>query len=158
MIIDAAELCVSNLTGQGRVLCIDYGDRRVGIALSDINWIISSPYTVLESNGIYPKLQTIIVEKSVVLIVVGLPHSLSGGCKGKQLEKVRKFVTKLETITETTITYWDERLSTVSASHFLDEANIKNRNKKVYIDKVAASLILTGFLDYCSLRTKQLQD
>ena len=156
MIIDAEELCIPYLIGRGRVLCIDYGDMRVGLALSDINWIISSPYSVAESHGIYPILNEIISEKSVVLIVVGFPHSLNGGCNGKQLEKVKKFVKKLETLTETTITYWDERLSTVSASHFLDEANIRNRNKKVYIDKIAASLILTGFLDYCSMKLKQL--
>ena len=154
MIVEAEELCLSLLKGKGRVLCIDYGDRRVGLALSDVNWIISSPYAVLESHGIYPKIKKIIVEKSVVLMVIGLPCSLNGGFNGKQLEKVKKFVKKLETETETTITYWDERLSTVSASHFLYEANINKRNQTGYIDKVAASLILTGFLDYCSRKIK----
>ncbi|MBQ8651168.1 MAG: Holliday junction resolvase RuvX [Alphaproteobacteria bacterium] len=151
--IDIKELCLESLKGRGRVLCIDYGDKRVGLAISDIFWTIASPMDVLESHGIYKKLIPIIKNNSVNLIIVGLPKSLSGGSAGQQLEKVQKFVCKLEELLaeqniDVKMSFWDERLSTVAANRFLEEGNISRSNRRSIIDKVAASFILRGFLDY----------
>lgn len=150
MIIDAKELCASDIKGKGRALCIDYGDRRVGIAISDINWLISSPLTVLNSHGVYGELISIIDEYEVCLIVVGTPLPLNGDASGKQLYKVKKFISKLNDIMPNMpIITWDERQSTNGAQRVLERADISRKRFKDKIDKVAASFILEGFLSYC---------
>lgn len=149
MIVDAKELCFSHLIGKCRALCIDYGDKRTGVAISDKNWIIAYPLAVLKSNGIYRALMQIMKEYDVGLIVVGAPISLSGGESGKQLEKVKYFASGLAKKTEAPIIFWDERLSTHGAARILQEANIKTRKQTAHIDKIAAGFILEGFLNYC---------
>ena len=150
MICDIKELCLSKFIGEGRALCVDYGDKRIGLAVSDIQWRISSPLVVLESHGVFPKIKKIITEYVVLLIVVGCPKSLSGGFGGMQNEKVKKFTEKLAEIYQNiSIIYWDERMSTVAAERFLLEADVSRSKKKNTIDKVAASFILCGFLNYC---------
>ena len=152
MIIDAKELNISELKGKGRTLCIDYGDKRVGIAITDITWMIASPLTALESNGIYQKLIRIIEDYKVKVIIVGLPKALNGGASGKQLDKVKRFVTKLDVLCKGAyIILWDERQSTNGAIRILDKADISRSQYKTKIDKIAASFILEGFLDYCRL-------
>ncbi len=150
MIVDARELCVGDLKGQCRALCIDYGDRRVGIAISDIDWIIASPLVVLESHGVYQKLLRLIDEYVVGVVVVGLPKALNGGCAGKQLEKVHKFVAKLDELKhDLVVVFWDERQSTNGAIRILERAEEAKSKYKAMIDKVAASFILEGFLQHC---------
>ena len=153
MIIDAKELCISDIKGKGRALCIDYGDKRVGIAITDINWIIASPLTVLDSHGIYQNLVKIIEEYKVKVIIVGLPKALNGGAIGKQLDKVKRFVTKLNVLcTGAYILLWDERQSTNGAIRILDRGDVTRSQYKTKIDKIAASFILEGFLNYCNLQ------
>lgn len=144
------ELSFATLIGKCRALCLDYGDKRVGVAVSDINWQISSPLKVFESHGVYPNILKVVSEYDVGVVVVGSPVSLNGGNSGTQLEKVKKFVKKLEQLLprDISIVYWDERLSSVAASRFLVEAEMSLSQKKKNIDKVAASFILHGFLDY----------
>lgn len=149
MIIDAKELRIGELKGKSRVLCIDYGDKRVGVAISDKNWIIASPLVVLETHKIYQKLLPIIDEYEIGLIIIGAPLALNGGTSGKQLEKVTKFAQKLDEHVQRSIVLWDERLSTHGASRILEEAEISKYHQKNHIDKIAASFILEGFLDYC---------
>ena len=151
MIVDARELCIGDLKGQCRALCIDYGDRRVGVAVSDINWVIASPLVVLESHGVYPRLLQLVGEYEVGVLVIGLPKALNGGASGKQLQKVNKFAAKLDELKhELYLVFWDERQSTNGAIRILErteEAQSKYKNK---IDKVAASFILEGFMQHCN--------
>ncbi|MDR1391290.1 MAG: Holliday junction resolvase RuvX [Holosporales bacterium] len=152
------ELCYREYIGKFRVLCLDYGDERIGIALSDLNWIIASPIKVLKSHGVYPGIFQLIAEHSVGIIVVGAPKSLSGGSFGKQFIKVGKFTEKLDELIsekniDVCIVYWDERLSTVAANRFLSESELSPLKKKKSIDKVAASFILQGFLDYMNFNS-----
>ena len=152
IINDPNELCHKTLKGNCRVLCLDYGDKRVGVAISDINWMIASPFKVLESHGVYKDLLKLIEENNIGVIVVGAPRALNGGGSGKQFEKVKKFVEKLnELLPEKLILFWDERLSSVAATRFLDEAGMNLAQKKKNIDKVAASFILQGVLNYFDL-------
>ena len=149
MLVSANELCLNDLKGKCRALCIDYGDKRVGLAISDINWKIASPLIVLDSNGIYGRLLKIIIEQEVEVIIVGAPLALNGGTTGKQLEKVKKFTENLDKKVEKPIIMWDERLSTYGADRLLTNACIPQSKRKSYIDKIAASFILEGFLHYC---------
>ncbi len=151
MITGADELCLNDLKGKYRALCIDYGDKRVGVAISDINWKIASPLVILESHGVYNRLLEIINEQKVGVIVIGAPLALNGGTSGNQLEKVKKFVENLEKKIEKPIIMWDERLSTHGANRLLTNACITKSKRKNYIDKVAASFILEGFLHYCKI-------
>ena len=149
MLVSANELCLNDLKGKCRALCIDYGDKRVGLAISDINWKIASPLIVLDSHGIYDRLLKIIIEQEVGVIIVGAPLALNGGTTGKQLEKVKKFTENLDKKVEKPIIMWDERLSTYGADRLLTNACIPQSKRKSCIDKIAASFILEGFLHYC---------
>ncbi|MBQ9335476.1 MAG: Holliday junction resolvase RuvX [Alphaproteobacteria bacterium] len=150
MIVDAKELCFSEYKGKCRALCIDYGDKRVGIAISDINWMISSPLVVLSSQGVYRGIREIVETHEVGVIVVGEPIALNGAKGGKQLEKVNKFVRKLNEMCERiAIVMWDERLSTCGAERIITGCKSRNNRDKI-IDKVAASFILEGFLEHVS--------
>ena len=149
MIASANELCLNDLKGKCRALCVDYGEKRVGVAISDINWKIASPLLVLENHGVYSRLLEIINEQDVGVIVVGAPLALNGESGGKQLEKVQRFVDNLEKKVNTPIVMWDERLSTHGADRVLTNACITKYKRRTYIDKIAASFILEGFLYYC---------
>ncbi len=154
MIIDSPkELCYSDYISNGRALCFDYGDKRIGLAISDINWQIASPFKTLSSHGIFNYVFDIFKEYDVNTVIIGAPRTLSGISAGKQFEKVKKFALKLEELIEKyklnlNIIYWDERFSSVAFNRYFDEAEMSVSKRKNNIDKVAASFILQGFLDF----------
>jgi len=153
IIDDPKELCYSDYIGHGRVLCFDYGDKRIGLAISDINWQISSPLKTLPSHGIFNNIFNIFKDYGVNVIIVGAPRTLSGVSSGKQFEKVKKFTLKLEELIKKrelnlNIIYWDERFSSVAVNRYFDESKMSVLKRKNNIDKVAASFILQGFLDF----------
>lgn len=133
--------------GRSRVLCIDYGDKRIGLALSDINWIISSPYSVVESRTGFQKIKSIVDENNISVILIGLPITLGGEEGGKQLEKVKKFAAKCQNEL-CSVVLWDERLSTSAMLHVCKEIGMSNNKRKQNIDMLSASFILDGWLQY----------
>jgi putative Holliday junction resolvase len=138
--------------GKARVLGIDYGDKRIGVALSDIGWMIASPLLVLDNHGAIKRLCSIILENLVMVVVIGLPIGLDGHSAGPQIDKVKKFAEKLEESASLDIPYikflfQDERLSSVAANRLLSEAGINLSMRQKNVDKIAASFILQGFLD-----------
>jgi putative Holliday junction resolvase len=135
-----------------RALCLDHGTRRIGVAISDIKWIISSPLTVLESCTVFKNLIQIVKEKEVGLIVVGRPVSLNGGFGGTQMKKVMIFVEKLCSLTDVDVILWDERLSTAGAINSMKDFKISQKKSRSVVDKIAASFILSGFLAFSSTR------
>ncbi|MDR1609717.1 MAG: Holliday junction resolvase RuvX [Holosporales bacterium] len=152
-------LDVSGYRGSARALCLDYGDKRIGTAVSDIDWQIASPLKVINSHGCFQEILSIIDGYSVGLVVVGMPHALNGGNAGKQREKVEKFVDKLaclvtQKFAEQTIQIitWDERYSSVEANTLLSEVRTSKKTKRTCVDKIAASLILQGMLDALTSR------
>lgn len=147
-LIDINECSLSKYKYLKRALCLDYGNKRIGVALSDIGWTIASPLTVLDSHGVFPKLLSIISKNNAGLIVVGWPLALNGGENGLQLLKVKKFIEKLQTLVNIDILLWDERLSTAGAINSISEYNLTRRESNKIIDKISASFILTGFLDH----------
>ena len=132
----------------GRVLGIDYGDSRIGLAMSDPLKIIASPFKTIRNEGNEKCLQvfqSLIKEKDVEAIVVGLPMGLKGQ-ETVQTKKVREFANLLYAL-KLPIHLEDERLSSVSAEKSMIQQNIKTGHNKGLIDQRAAAIVLQQFLD-----------
>ena len=132
----------------GRLLAIDYGARRVGLALSDPLKMIASPYRTIINNNItilIEEIETIIAAKDVELTIIGLPLGMAGQ-KTEQTKKVEEFVDKL-TDQGIIIKYEDERWSSVAAKKSMKEQNIKSGHNKDLVDQTAAAIFLQQYLD-----------
>jgi putative pre-16S rRNA nuclease len=132
----------------GRILGIDPGERRIGIALSDPAGIIASPHAVIDTRqrSFAADLREICTEFDVVLIVVGRPTSLSGH-EGPAVERAKRVAETAHSATGLPIVYVDERFTTKQAERALLEGNVRRAERKKMIDKVAASFILQTYLD-----------
>ena len=132
----------------GRILGLDVGDRRIGVAVSDEMHWIASPHSVYTRVGYGPDvkhMQQLCRETGAALIVCGLPRNMDGS-EGFQAEKVKAFAQKL-TESGLTVAFQDERLSTVSAHQALIEGGMRREERKGTVDKVAAAVILQTYLD-----------
>ena len=134
----------------GRVMALDVGDVRIGIAVSDLMGIIANPletYTRKGNLDIDAKyIADLAKSKEVSLFISGLPLGLKGQ-ENEQTAKTREFVDKLKTICDIPVEYLDERFTTLSAERVLIEGNVRRENRKKVIDKVAATIILQNYLD-----------
>jgi putative Holliday junction resolvase len=131
-----------------RVLGLDIGDRRIGVALSDPQGILASPLTVInrrDENLDLKAIKDIINKQQVGQVIVGLPLSLDGSL-GQQAEKVEDFAQKLGGQVEIPVEYRDERLTTVLAERLVQASGGK-KAKKAGRDAQAAAIILQGYLD-----------
>ncbi len=132
-----------------RSLGLDIGDKRIGVALSDSQGILASPFTIINRKDERLDIEAItgiISQKQVEQIIVGLPRSMDGSI-GKQAEKVKAFTQKLCEHTDLPVQFRDERLTTVSAKRLRQAVNRKKTREKVRYDAIAAALILQGYLD-----------
>ncbi len=132
-----------------RLLGLDVGDKRIGIALSDESAFIASPRETLERKGNRKDIAHLLElarREDVSEIVVGMPWKLDGS-KGPQAEKVNRFIEALRAETDIPIATWDERLSTVGAERALLEADVSRAKRRGAVDRVAAALILQSYLD-----------
>ena len=131
-----------------RILGMDVGDRRIGLALSDPTGMLASPFGFVERGpSDLADIMLIAEENEVVEIVVGLPLSLSGD-SGVQAGKVRGFIMELRLQTDLPIKTVDERLSTVQAQDMLRQSGRRGRRDKGGLDAAAAAVILQAYLDY----------
>lgn len=133
----------------GRVLALDVGERRIGVAVCDTSWVLASPYTTLHAHPpaiFLKKLQQIVTGEEIVQIVVGLPISLSGH-EGPQAQRIRQFIDMLATHITVPITTCDERYTSAAAERLMIEAGLRPEQRKARIDEVAASIILQDWLD-----------
>ena len=131
-----------------RVLGLDVGDRRIGLALSDPTGLLASPFGVVERGpSDLADIVSVSEENEVAEIVVGLPLSLSGD-SGRQAGKVRAFIRDLKSQTELPIKTVDERLSTVQAQGMLHQSERRRRGDRGQLDSAAAAIILQTYLDY----------
>ena len=131
-----------------RALGIDYGDKRVGLALSDRLNLIASPYKTLQyisENELIINLKKIVLEKNIKVFVLGLPLNMKGEDTA-QTKKVRRFK-KLLKILQLPIVYEDEMFSSVIAKKALVLQNVKTGHNKSEIDRTAAAIILQQYLD-----------
>tara|TARA_Y100001968_G_C19447162_1_gene766069 strand:+ start:3098 stop:3508 length:411 start_codon:yes stop_codon:yes gene_type:complete len=132
-----------------KILGIDYGERRIGIAISDSLKIIASPLLVLDRKKNYNYLDDIknlIIEHDIGLIVVGLPLTLKGTIS-IQTEKTQDFIKELDLIVDVPIKTIDERLTSLEAEKILIQKGIKTGHNKSQIDQVSAIIILQEYLD-----------
>jgi putative Holliday junction resolvase len=133
---------------RGRRIAFDYGDVRIGIAVSDPDSILASPLTTLKATdkSLVKQIAQILAEIEPVAIYVGRPALLSGN-DGSASEKARDFVDVLRTVTQVPIELIDERMSTVSAARNLRDAGRNARDAKEAIDMAAAVAILEFALE-----------
>ena len=134
-----------------RMLGLDVGDKRIGVALSDPGGMIASALTVLNRSENASELEAItelVGEWEVEGIVVGLPFSMDGS-EGGQAGKVREFCQMLSECVTVPVLTWDERLSTVAAERIMLDAGMKREKRKDKRDAIAAAITLQGYLDRC---------
>ena len=132
-----------------RVLGLDVGDVRIGIAVSDPTALVASAYKTLVRTSKWKdveEVRSIIEDLKVDRVVVGLPKNMNNSL-GPQGKKVQKFVNALKHNYPLDLVYVDERLTTVSAERILIEADVSRKNRKKVVDQVAATYILQQYLD-----------
>jgi putative pre-16S rRNA nuclease len=132
-----------------RVLALDFGRRRIGLAVSDELGITAQGIETLERTNIredLARLAQLIAEKSVSLILMGNPLHMSGR-EGRQVEYTRDFAERLSTATGVPVEYWDERLTSVQAERVLRESGISIQKRARAVDQLAAVILLESYLD-----------
>jgi len=132
-----------------RILGLDVGDRRIGLAISDPNGQVAVPLRTLHrtaQDGAVDAIAALVAEENVEAIVVGLPLRMDGSA-GSQAESVEEFVRQLLPAVNVPVTLWDERLSTVQAEQLLRRDGPPSRKRKAEQDALAAAIILQGYLD-----------
>jgi putative Holliday junction resolvase len=132
-----------------RVLAIDHGTKRMGIALSDPSGIVATPLEYVPAEpfaGFLARLKELIREKEVALILVGMPRNMDGSY-GPAAAKVQEFVAVLKENIAVPIRTWDERLTSAQANRFLLQADVRRKDRKEKVDKAAAAILLQSFLD-----------
>lgn len=133
-----------------RIMGVDYGDARTGIAVSDLLCSLVGSTTVIHSRRMDKTLEEIVKlvkAQDVGELVVGLPRNMDGS-EGPRAELCREFAGKLEEATGLKVTLWDERRTTVEAHNILSAHNYHGKKRKDTVDAVAASLILEGYLAF----------
>ena len=138
------------LSRNARVLGLDLGTRTIGLALSDVGHTIATPFdTITRSKlaGDLARLKTVIETEDVGALVLGLPVNMDGS-EGPRCQATRQFAADLLRAMDIPLTFWDERLSTRAAESALLEADVSRKRRAEIIDKVAAAIILQGFLDF----------
>jgi len=132
-----------------RVLALDHGTKRIGVAISDEMKMIAQPLEYIEAEpfaAFLDRLKQVIREKEVEQIVVGLPRNMDGSY-GPAALKVREFIAALKDTILTPIRTWDERLTTAQANRYLIEADVRRSKRKEKVDKTAAAILLQSYLD-----------
>ncbi len=135
-----------------RIMALDVGDSRTGIAISDPLKITSQPLKTVESNKAIKEISNLVKEYQITSIIVGLPKLLNGNM-GEQANKVHTFINKLKPNLpiilgkQVMVEYWDERLTTKQALKVITGSKLKNRKKKGILDKLSATIILQSYLD-----------
>lgn len=132
-----------------RILGIDYGDARVGVAVSDALGFMAQGVKTIKNTGLkqlLSELNEILMEYKPEKVVIGLPKNMDGS-EGFRAEATYKFADKLKTIYSGEIVFWDERLSSVGAARYLNETNTRGKKRKNVLDTVAACIILEGYLN-----------
>ena len=141
-----------------RILGLDFGSKTVGVAVSDGLLLTAQGVETIERKDenklrkTCARIEELIAEYEITEIVLGLPKNMNN-TEGERVEKTKAFGEMLERRTGLPVHYWDERLTTVAAEQILMERGVRRENRKAVIDKVAAGLILQGYLD--CLKTKE---
>lgn len=143
-----------------RIMGLDFGSKTVGVAISDSLLITAQGLEIIrrkDENKLrqtLARIEELIVEYEVEEIVLGLPKHMNA-TEGVRVELTMEFKEKLERRTGLPVYTWDERLTTVAADKTMMEAGVRREHRKEYVDKIAATLILQGYLDRRSLEQRK---
>lgn len=135
-----------------RILALDPGTKRIGIAMSDELKMIAQPIEFVPAEPFaffLARLKELVREQEVELILVGMPRNMNGSY-GQAALKVEQFVAALRAAVTVRVKTWDERLTSAQANRFLIEANVRRAQRKVKVDKMAAAILLQSYLDSLS--------
>ncbi|HJA94674.1 MAG TPA: Holliday junction resolvase RuvX [Candidatus Eisenbergiella merdipullorum] len=136
-----------------RIMGLDFGSKTVGVAISDPLLVTAQGIEIIrrkEENKLrrtLARIEELIGEYGVEQIVLGLPKNMNDS-EGARVAATKEFAEKLERRTALPVTFWDERLTTVAADKAMIEAGIRREDRKEHVDRIAAVLILQGYLDY----------
>ena len=135
--------------GKKRIMALDVGSKRTGIAISDESRQIALPLTHIvatQKKDWLRQIQTVIIEKNVDQIVVGLPLN-QWGEEGIDAKNIQSYIALLREETQLDVVEWDERFTTVQAERVLIDADMSRKKRKNVIDQVAATILLQSYLD-----------
>lgn len=140
-----------------RIMAIDYGDARTGVALSDPTGFLAGQTFLIKSRKadvVLAELVALIRKQGAEELVMGYPRNMDGTV-GPRAEKYAAFAKRLEEAAGMPVVLWDERRTTVDAHRILGEQGIRAKNRKDKIDSVAATLILEGYLDWKRIQAQR---
>lgn len=140
-----------------RIMAIDYGDARTGVALSDPTGFLAGQTFLIKSRKqevVLEELAALVQRQGAQELVMGYPRNMDGTL-GPRAEKYAAFARRLEEATGLPVALWDERWTTVDAHRILGEQGVRAKNRKDKIDSVAATLILEGYLDWKRLQAQR---
>lgn len=132
-----------------RILALDYGTRRIGVAVSDETKTIAQPLEYIPAEpfaDFLARLKKILAEKEIDLILIGLPRNMDGSY-GPAAQKVQAFSEELKKEISVPIKMWDERLTSSMANRILIQGNVRRDKRKEKVDKMAAAILLQSYLD-----------
>ncbi len=133
-----------------RIMSVDFGDSRTGIAACDKSEFLASPITVIfekDFDKCIEKTAETAMKEKAELIVVGYPKNMNNTI-GERAEKCAEFSRRLQEATGIETVLWDERCTTVSAHNYLNEVNVRGKKRKNVVDAVAAVIILESYMAY----------
>ena len=132
-----------------RILALDHGTKRVGVAVSDPMKVIAQPLDYIPPEpfaDFLARLKEILRDQEVELILIGMPRNMDGSY-GPAALKVQEFVAALKSAVTVPIQTWDERLTSAQANRFLIQSNVRRDKRKEKVDKTAAAILLQSYLD-----------
>jgi putative holliday junction resolvase len=133
-----------------KILAVDLGKARTGLAICDEDEVLASPVRVISERN-WDRLTSIIVQEAKTLsakqIVVGLPRNMDGS-EGESAQNARAFAEQLKALTSIPIVLWDERGTTITAHEYLNDTDTRGKKRKAVIDAVAATVILQDYLSF----------
>jgi len=136
-----------------RIMGLDFGSKTVGVAVSDALLVTAQGVGIIRRKSPDKLRQTLaaitemVQQYEVEKIVLGFPKNMNN-TEGERCEKTKEFAELLKKRVDIPIEFWDERLTTVAADKIMMESGIRRENRKDYVDEIAATLILQGYLDY----------
>lgn len=144
---------MKNIPASGRILALDFGKRRIGLAISDALGLTAQGLVTFQRTTVRDdlrRLAELVCEQETALILMGDPVHMSGHA-GRQSERAREFAERLGEHTGLPVKYWDERLTTVEAQRVLKESGISSRKRAGAVDRLSAVLLLESYLQWRTL-------
>lgn len=157
MIVGDIAAFAAALPASGSIAGLDYGDKTIGVALSDLRRQVATPTEIIRRTKFTEdaaRLMQIVAARQICGLILGLPLNMDGS-RGPRVQSNEAFARNLTRLTDLPIAFWDERLSTVAAERALLEADASRKRRKEVIDAVAAGYILQGALDRMAWQGKQ---